>query len=96
MPKYQLKFDADALKEWKRLDGSVRAELLPILERRLDNPVIESARLSGELSDCFKIKSKKTGYRLVYTVKRNLLIVTVISVGKRADLAAYLKAKKRI
>ena len=95
MGRYQLRFDADALKEWKRLDGSVKAEFKPILERRLENPVIESARLAGELSNCFKIKSKKTGYRLIYTVQSNILVVTVIAIGKRDNLVAYRIAKKR-
>ena len=96
MPKYELKFDEEALREWKRLDGSIRSEFLPILERRLENPIIESAGLSGELAGCFKIKSKKTGYRLIYTVRDKVLIVTVIAIGKRDNLSAYLKAKKRI
>ena len=96
MPKYELKFDEEALREWKRLDGSIRSEFLPILERRLENPIIESARLSGELAGCFKIKSKKTGYRLIYTVRDKVLSVTVIAIGKRDNLSAYLKAKKRI
>ena len=96
MPKYELKFDEEALREWKRLDGSIRSEFLPSLERRLENPIIESARLSGELAGCFKIKSKKTGYRLIYTVRDKVLIVTVIAIGKRDNLSAYLKAKKRI
>ena len=96
MAKYQLRFDEDALKEWRRLDNSVRQEFKTALERRLEDPVIESARLSGELSHCFKIKSKKSGYRLIYTVERNILIVTVIAIGKREALSAYMKAKKRI
>jgi len=96
LPRYELKFDPDALREWNKLDKSIKKGILPILERRLENPVIEGARLSGDLRNCFKIKSKNSGYRLIYTVQENILIVTVISVGKRQDLAAYERASVRI
>ena len=96
MAKYELKFDADALKEWEKLDGSIKKEFKSALVKRLDNPIVEKARLRGELNQCFKIKSMKTGYRLIYTVEKNVLIVTVIAIGKRADLAAYLSAIKRL
>ena len=95
MPKYELRFDPDALKEWNKLDGSIKQELKPILLKRLENPIVENSRLSGDLQNCFKIKSKNTGYRLIYTVERNVLVVTVIANGKRADFAAYRKARKR-
>lgn len=89
---YKLKFDPDALKEWKSLDGSIKAELKKVLEKRLIQPVVESARLHGDLSDCFKIKSKGSGYRLIYTVKKNEVTVIVLSIGKRDKVAAYKKA----
>ena len=36
------------------------------------------------------------GYRLVYIVEDEELIVLVLSVGKREDSAAYLAAAKRV
>lgn len=92
---YKLKFDPDALKEWKAIDGSIKAELKKALNKRLVEPVVESARLHGELSHCFKIKSKGSGYRLIYTVNKNAITVIVLSVGKRDKIAAYKKAIKR-
>lgn len=92
---YKLKFDPDALKEWHALDGSVRAELKKVLTKRLVEPIIESARLHGHLNDCFKIKSKSSGYRLIYTVNKNAITVIVLSVGKRDKIAAYKKASNR-
>ena len=38
--------------------------------------------LSG-MSDCYKIKLKAAGYRLVYRVEDDIMYVTVIAVGKR-------------
>ena len=92
---HKLKFDPDALKEWRALDGSIKAELKKALTKRLIEPVVESARLHGELSDCFKIKSKGSGYRLVYTVNKKEVTVIVLSVGKRDKVVAYKKASRR-
>ncbi len=92
---YKLKFDPDALKEWHALDGSVRAELKKVLTKRLVEPIVESARLHGDLNDCFKIKSKSSGYRLIYTVNKNAITVIVLSVGRRDKIAAYKKASNR-
>ena len=88
---YELEFHAAALKEWQSLDNSVRLFLKKKLEKRLENPHINSARLNGDLQHCYKIKNDKTGHRLVYQV-----IVYVISVDKRDDLMAYRLAAQRI
>lgn len=45
---YKLKFDPDALKEWRALDGSIKTELKKVLAKRLKSPIVESARLHGE------------------------------------------------
>jgi mRNA interferase RelE/StbE len=93
---YQLKFDRDALKEWKKLDGSIKEEFKKALTRRLKSPVVESSRLHGNLSNCFKIKSKSSGYRLIYTVDGEEVVVTVLAIGERDKLKAYNAARKRI
>jgi mRNA interferase RelE/StbE len=93
---YQLKFDRDALKEWKKLDGSIKEEFKKALVRRLKSPVVESARLHGNLSNCFKIKSKSSGYRLIYTVDGIEVIVIVLAIGERDKQKAYNAARRRI
>ena len=93
---YQLKFDRDALKEWKKLDGSIKEEFKKALSRRLKSPIVESARLHGNLSNCFKIKSKSSGYRLIYTVVEAEVVVIVLAVGERDKRRAYIAARKRI
>ena len=93
---YQLKFDRDALKEWKKLDGSIKEEFKKALSRRLKAPIVESARLHGNLSNCFKIKSKSSGYRLIYTVVEAEVVVIVLAVGERDKQRAYIAARKRI
>ena len=108
--KYSLKFVPDAWREWQALDGSIKQVLKPLLVKRLQNPHIHGSLLHRELAGATsgvsrddalwastrKIKLLKQGYRLVYTVEDDALVVLVLSVGKRANSAAYSLATKRI
>jgi mRNA interferase RelE/StbE len=64
---YSLEFDARALKEWHKLGDTVRQQLKKKLAVILENPRIEASHLHA-LSDCYKIKLRSSGYRLVYQV----------------------------
>lgn len=66
-----------------------------MLVKRLQNPHVPGAQLHRELAGCYKIKLLKQGYRLVYMVEDDELVVLVLSVGKREDSAAYRVAAKR-
>jgi mRNA interferase RelE/StbE len=91
---YKLRFHKLALKEWKKLDSDLQAQFKKKLAERLHNPHIPSAALSG-MPNCYKIKLRKTGYRLIYRVDEQIVYVTVIAVGKRDRLSAYKTAKGR-
>ncbi len=94
MTSYKLRFHTLALAEWKKLDGSLRAQFKKKLEERLLTPRVPSAALSG-MADCYKIKLRAAGYRLVYRVDDDVVYVTVISVGLRDRLQAYARAQGR-
>jgi len=91
---YELGFLDDALKEWSKLDGSTREQFKSKLAERLITPRIPSAQLSGH-KDRYKIKLRGVGYRLVYEVRDQALIVIVVAVGKRERNAVYKAAAKR-
>lgn len=91
---YSLKFKEDALKEWRKLDGTLRAMFKKTLEERLQAPRIPAAKLSSH-ADHYKIKLKTSGYRLVYEVRDDELIVIVVAVGKRERNTVYLAAGRR-
>ncbi|WP_186155758.1 type II toxin-antitoxin system RelE family toxin [Burkholderia gladioli] len=93
---YELKFLVDALKEWNKLDKSIQTQFKRKLAERLENPHVPSARLSGDLVNCYKIKLSALGYRLVYRVEDSVITVTVISVGKRERAAVYARAMERL
>ena len=94
--KYRLKFIPAALDEWKSLDGSVKEPLRKALKKRLDEPHVAGSQLHGELKGCYKIKLRKIGYRLVYSVEDDALVVLVLAVNRRDDLLVYTEASKRL
>ncbi|HIX61475.1 MAG TPA: type II toxin-antitoxin system RelE/ParE family toxin [Candidatus Halomonas stercoripullorum] len=91
---YELRFREEALKEWRKLDDSVRSQFKKKLVEVLRNPLRPAAQLSG--SNCrYKIKLRSAGFRLVYEVRDTELVVIVIAVGKRDRNDVYLKANRR-
>ncbi|MDN5781742.1 MAG: type II toxin-antitoxin system RelE/ParE family toxin [Luteimonas sp.] len=92
--RYSLEFVESALKEWRKLPPGIRDQLKSKLRERLDNPHVPAARLHG-LPNCYKIKLRTVGYRLVYQVDDKVVIVTVVAVGKRNKGLVYRAAEKR-
>jgi mRNA interferase RelE/StbE len=92
---YSLEFDARALKEWQKLGDTVRQQLKTKLGEVLLNPRIEANRLHS-LPDCYKIKLRSSGYRLVYQVIDHEVVVFVVAVDRREREQAYRKAAERL
>ena len=91
---YDLAFLEPALKEWKKLDATVREQFKARLRDRLVSPRVPAAKLHGH-PDRYKIKLKSIGYRLVYEVRDHQITIVVVAVGKRERDAVYLAAAKR-
>jgi mRNA interferase RelE/StbE len=94
--KYKLKFVPSALKEWQGLDNSVKEPMRKALKKRLDNPHVPGCELHGNLEGFYKIKLLKQGYRLVYYVEDEYLVVVVMAVDKREDSVVYRSAVARV
>ena len=92
---FSLRFDKRALKEWNKLDAVVKAQFKKKLAERLDQPELKGFKLSGA-ENCYKIKLRAAGYRLVYQVINNEVVVLVLAVGKRERNAVYKSALNRI
>ena len=90
-----LEFKPTALKEWSKLDNSVKSAFKKKLKEILENPKIESNRLSG-LPNCYKINLRSAGYRLVYQVNDDRIVVLILAIGKRERSEAYEKAMQRL
>ncbi|MFK3869444.1 type II toxin-antitoxin system RelE family toxin [Psychrobacter faecalis] len=85
---YNLEFHPLALKEWKKLAPSIQQQFKKKLQQRLANPRVPASKLSGH-TDAYKIKLRTIGYRLVYIVKDDVVVVYVLAVGKRENNKVY-------
>lgn len=91
---FELRFLPSALKEWKKLGAPVREQLKKKLAERLVVPRVPKDALHG-LRDHYKIKLRSAGFRLVYRVEDEIVMVTVVAVGKREGGEVYEIAGKR-
>lgn len=62
---YKLEFLPSALKEWNKLGHTLREQFKRKLTERLQLPRVPADALHN-MPDCYKIKLKASGYRLVY------------------------------
>lgn len=92
---YELEFDRRALKEWRKLDNALRLQFKKKLRELLIQPQSEANRLR-ELPNCYKIKLRSSGYRLIYQIQELRLVVMVVAVGKRERGKVYEDASYRI
>ena len=92
--RYQVKFREDALKEWQKLDKAIQQQFAKKLKKCCENPHIPSAKLRG-IKDCYKIKLRTSGFRLVYQVIDDTLVIVVVAVGKRERSEVYNLASER-
>ena len=95
MTTYSLEFLPSARKEWDKIGSTVQKQFVKKLRERLDNPHVASARLR-DMPDCYKIKLRTAGYRLVYRVQDDRIVVQVIAVGRRDRSQVYRAASERL
>lgn len=91
---YKLVFEKRALKEWGKLGHPIREQLKKKLAERLHEPHVPAARLRGK-ANRYKIKLRSSGYRLVYEVIDDRLVLLVIAVARREGGEVYALAEHR-
>ncbi len=92
---YELEFLPSALKEWQKLDNSIKTQFKKKLKERLENPKVVKDKLRG-YDNVYKIKLRDAGYRLAYQVKDAQITIIVLVVGKRANDEVYNLLKDRV
>lgn len=83
---YELEFLPSAQREWEKLGETFQVRFRKKLTPLLQPPRVPSAKLTG-LADCYKIKLRAAGYRIV---------VIVVAEGKRDRNAVYNIAAGRV
>ena len=92
---YELEFRQSALKEWKKLGAPIRAQFKKKLAERLECPRVAHDQLHG-YGNVYKIKLRSAGFRLVYEVHDDRVVVVVVAVGKRERSKVYRAAAERL
>jgi mRNA interferase RelE/StbE len=92
---YKLEFEKRAMKEWNKLTPDIRNQLKNKLAERLESPFIRKDKLLN-MKDCYKIKLRNSGYRLVYAVIESRIVILVLAVGRREREEVYKNAKNRL
>jgi mRNA interferase RelE/StbE len=88
---YKVIFRPRAKKRFDRLDPVIQRQIARKLEERRANPRVPGDALK-KLRDCYKIKLRAKGVRLVYQVRDARLILLVLSIGSREREEAYVEA----
>ena len=94
-----------AQEDFDELDQTQKTLVIKRLLKVAENPLPKQEGGYGDplgnkegldLSGCLKIKLKKAGIRIVYTLERTDEQMNVIVIGMRADLQVYREAAKRL
>ena len=91
---YELAFDRRALKEWQKLGHTIREQF----KRNWQNGwKIHAYPQPGYMvsADRYKIKLRASGYRLVYQVIDEKVVLLVIAVGRRESSEVHQIADMR-
>lgn len=96
---YEIFFHPEALKEFCVLDGSVKILVKKQLEKLKKSPLLgeELGNKNGyDLTGYRKMYVCKKQVRIVYSIVENKLLINIIAIGKRNDMAVYETASKRV
>ncbi|MCQ2790189.1 MAG: addiction module toxin RelE [bacterium] len=96
---YEIFFHPEALKEFCALDGSVKILVKKQLEKLKKSPLLgeELGNKNGyDLTGYRKMYVCKKQVRIVYSIVENKLLINIIAIGKRNDMAVYETASKRV
>lgn len=92
-----LRFKDEAVTGWRKLGKLLQDQFKKKLAERLETLHVPASRLYGSTPNKprYKIKARQAGYRLVYEVRDQEVVVVVIAVGKRDRNAVYKAADRR-
>ena len=101
---WSVEFLEEAKKDMKKLDHSVRVQVLKGINKVKENPLSKDEGGYGKplgnksgtnLTNLFKIKFRDLGIRVVYKVERVDGVMKIIVVSARTDEQVYKEAAKR-
>jgi mRNA interferase RelE/StbE len=96
---YSIFFIPSAQKDFEKLDGRRKVLVAKQLSKLEKNP-FSGQHLGNkagiDLTGYYKMYADKKKIRIVYSVHQDQIIVNIIAIGEREELAVYREAAKRI
>ncbi len=99
MKKWKVKFLPEALKDLQDIDNSMRKRILSVIPKLENDPLDYGEPLGkryGLNLTTFYKTTPLDGYRIIYYVQKNEILVIIIALGKREKENIYKNAAKRI
>ncbi len=96
---YRVEFLPEAAQEFEALDGSLKKIAAKQLDKLAEKPELGETlgkRMGIDLTGYRKIYFGKKGYRIVYEIQRQKLIVLIIGIGKRERAEIYREVAERL
>jgi len=76
---------ADAVKQFKRLDGSIQRVIIKYLDKVAQDPMVHGYWLRGDLTGLRKYRISKD-YRVIASMQKDKLVILVVKVGHRSTV----------
>jgi mRNA interferase RelE/StbE len=91
---YQVKFEAKALKDFNKLDNSVKVKIKEYLKKleTIEDPRTQGKPLTGNLAGLWRYRVDM--YRIAVDILDNTLVIVIIAIDKRDKI--YEKTDKRL
>lgn len=96
---YKVSLTPDAARDFRNLDQSVKEQVAKQLRKLETAPQLGEhlGRRGGlDLTGYYKLYAARKAIRIVYRILETEVIVEVVAIGKREDLAVYREAVKRL
>lgn len=92
---YKLEFRPCAAKAFHKLDHSLKQQLAKKLDQRRRGPRVPGDKLR-DMPECYKIKLRSSGLRVIYQVQDDRLVILVLAIAKREREEAYQLASAEL
>lgn len=96
---YEIKFLPEAAREFEALDGSLKKLAAKQIDKLAEKPELGEPlgkRMGIDLTGYRKIYFGKRGYRIVYEIQRQKLVILIIGIGKRERAEIYREVAQRL
>ena len=96
---YKVEFLLEAAREFEALDGSLKKIAAKQIDKLAERPELGESlgtRMGINLTGYRKMYFGKKGYRIVYEIQRQKLVILIIGIGKREREEIYGEVARRL